>query len=105
MDEEVCLLSSMCRKLEAERRMKDPTASATLAVLYWSKGPGTFNRGPRSGWSPQGMDMFVLSVLYSVGIPTGALIPYVTGHGEGNHLGGREKRYIQKRLIESDQKQ
>ena len=76
--------------------MKEGTASATLAVLRWSKGPGTFNRGPRSGWSPQGMDMFVLSVLYSIGIPTGALIPYVTGHGEGNHLGWREKRYIQK---------
>lgn len=34
------------------------------------------------------MDMFILSVLYSVGIPTGALIPYVTGHREGNHLLG-----------------
>lgn len=32
--------------------------------------------------------MGVLSVLYSVGIPTGALIPYVAGHGERNHLLG-----------------
>lgn len=91
MDGEVCLLSSMCRKLEAERRMKEGSASAALAVLCWSKGPGTLNRGPCSGRSPQGMDMFILSVLYSIGIPTGALIPYVTGHGEWNHLGGREK--------------
>lgn len=63
-------------------------ASAALAVLSWREGPGTLNRGPCSGWSPQGMDMFILSVLYGVGIPTGALIPYVTGHGEGNHLLG-----------------
>lgn len=38
MDGEVCLLSSMCRKLEAERRMKEGSASAALAVLCWSKG-------------------------------------------------------------------
>ena len=97
MDGEVCLLSSMCRKLEAERRMKEGSASATLAVLCWSKGPGTLNRGPRSGWSPQGMDVFILSVLYGVWIPTGALIPYVAGHGERNHLGRTEKDpHIQK---------
>lgn len=67
------------------------SASATLAVLCWSKGPGTLNRGPCTGWSPQGMDVFILSVLDSVGIPTGALIPYVTGHGEWNHLSERDK--------------
>ena len=73
------------------------SASAALAVLCWSKGPGTLNRGPRSGWSPQGMDVFILSVLYGVWIPTGALIPYVAGHGERNHLGRTEKDpHIQK---------
>lgn len=34
------------------------------------------------------MDVFVLSVLNSIGIPTGALISYVTRHGEWNHLLG-----------------
>ena len=91
MDGEVCLLSSMCRKSEAERRMKEGSASATLAVLCWSTVPGTSSRGPRSGWSPQGMDVLILSVLYSVGIPAGALIPYVAGHGERNHLDSRDK--------------
>lgn len=95
MDEEVCLLSSMCRKLEAERRMKEGFASATVVVLCWSKNPGILTRSLCSGWSPQRMDMFILSVLYSVGIPAGTLIPYVTGHGEWNHLGRKEKHSYQ----------
>lgn len=33
---------------------------------------------PLSVWSPQGVDMVVLSVLDGVGVPARALIPYVT---------------------------
>lgn len=39
--------------------------------------------------SAQGMDAIILSVLDSIVVSAGALIPYVTGHGEWNHLGGR----------------
>ena len=37
--------------------------------------------------SPQGVDMLLLSVLQGVGIPAGALVPYVAGHRERDHLG------------------
>ena len=39
-------------------------------------------------WSPQGVDVLLLSVLRGVGIPAGALIPYVAGHRERDHLVG-----------------
>lgn len=94
MDGEVCPLSSMCRKLEAEkedegggrrRRVGQPRPLWLCCVD--ARVPGTLNRGPCSGWSPQGVDMFILSILDGVGISTGALIPNVAGHGEWNHLG------------------
>lgn len=53
-----------------------------------ARGPGTLNSGPCSGWSPEGMDVCILPVLYRIQIPTRALISYVAGHGEWNHLLG-----------------
>lgn len=66
-------------------------SSATLAMLCWSKGPRTLNRGPVTDRSPQGMDVFILPVLYGIGIPAGALVSYVARHGEWNHLTGERQ--------------
>lgn len=65
------------------------------------QGPGTLSRGPIAGRSPQRMDVFILSVLYSVGIPTGALVKHVAGHGEGNHLDRTDRDTQSQPVIDS----
>lgn len=48
--------------------------------------------GGSGGWSAQSQDVSLLPVLHGIGVPTGALVPDVAGHGEGNHLGGTQAR-------------
>lgn len=71
--------------------------TATQAVLCWSN--GTLNRGPCAGRSPEGVEVFILPVLESIQIPAGAFISYVTGHGEWNHLRGRENFHVIKFVL------
>lgn len=53
------------------------------------RGWGRGHSGPGGG-SAQGQDVSLLPVLQGVGVPTGALVPDVAGHGEGDHLGGTQ---------------
>lgn len=69
------------------------SASATLGCVVL-KGTGSLNGDHRAGSSPEGMEALILPVLHGVGISAGALIPYVTGHGEGNYLRGRKINYM-----------
>lgn len=49
------------------------------------------------GGSAQGQGVSLLPVLHGVGVPTGALVPDVAGHGEGDHLGGTQAASISQR--------
>ena len=74
-------------KSEAGRRMEEEgSALGHLSVVGTSPRPLSALSPGHVGLSPQGMHVVVLPVLDSVGIPAGALIPDVAGHGEGNHL-------------------
>ena len=75
---------------------RERSVSATLAVCdgCWRSG-GAMEEGGRlhlPDRSPQGVDVLLLPVLHGVGIPAGALIPYVAGHRERDHLVGHTKR-------------
>lgn len=57
-------------------------------------------RSRGGGGSAQGQDVSLLPVLHGVGVPTGALVPDVAGHGEGDHLGGTQAANVsQKPMI------
>lgn len=42
--------------------------------------------GGEVGGSPQGVDVLVFPLLWSIGVSAGTVFPYVTGHGERDHL-------------------
>lgn len=50
------------------------SATVTLA----DRDQGLWREVPLSAWSPQGVDVVILSVLDGGGVPARALIPYVT---------------------------
>lgn len=50
------------------------------------------------GPSAQRQDVSLLPVLHGVGVPTGALVPDVAGHGERDHLGGTQAANVSQKL-------
>lgn len=47
--------------------------------------------GGEEGGSPQGVDVLVFPLLWSVGVSAGTVFPYVTGHGERDYLAGTHR--------------
>lgn len=83
----------MCRKpAEADNRMEEAESAEGLGRSFAPRPLRSLEgRAEAPGdRSAQSQDVSLLPVLHGIGVPTGALVPDVAGHGEGNHLGGTQ---------------